>query len=374
MKHLAFLPLFIFVAVSSGLTDDAKFGRTSDGRAYRVDSEGNKVIDYIADLEMNVDSLNRQVQGLEDELKEKTQVIQRMLDGRVCDTGIKERDLQKNNSRYADSNFVWSGGPVDCSKEVSAAENRIKTQCEQNEGRIRAGCEQSENQQRGEIIALQEKVNLLVLQNEKPAQQKVVPAADNRKAQDELASLNAEADRLDREIQGSTSRIEQLQDELSAKNAQYALLQTQLASLDKRATTVKASLAPASVGGAAPGGRSPTGEGMSLRSGRENFVENRQRAFESVKGTVRTDFNQAQGLIGNRDRMYQTYKTNQHSVVAFSPSPVRTSDGRDMNMLKSQLDNAASMREVSAVQSGLREIQRKMNDDIGLMQRLSRMR
>ncbi len=345
MKHASILPAFLVIAVSVVSAQEAKFGRTSDGRAYRVDSEGNRVIDYIADLEMNVDSLNRQVQGLEDELREKTQIIQQMRDGKVCGTGIRERDLQKNESRYADTDFVWSGGPVDCSKEVSAAEKKVKAQCELNE-----------NERRGEITALQERV--AILQNERPVIQKEdVPPFDDSRMRNELASAGAEAARLEQEIQTATSRIEQLQDELSAKNSQHALLQTQLASLEKRSTTVKASLAPAAI----------------VRK-EENFVQNRERALESVKGNIRTEYNRIQGLIGNRDRMYQAYQGTQHSAVAFGPSPARTSDGRDMNMLKAHLEKAASVREVSAVQSSLREIQRKMNDDIGLMQRLSRER
>jgi TolA-binding protein len=63
----------VFVALFAQNTysqSEPASGRTADGRAYRTDSQGVVMIDYIAELELETDSLRRQVQGLESEIEE----------------------------------------------------------------------------------------------------------------------------------------------------------------------------------------------------------------------------------------------------------------------------------------------------------------
>jgi hypothetical protein len=43
-------------------------GRLPDGRAFRTDTDGNQVVDYIAELETTVDALTQQIIALEDKL------------------------------------------------------------------------------------------------------------------------------------------------------------------------------------------------------------------------------------------------------------------------------------------------------------------
>ena len=72
--------------VATGSNAIKEVGRLSDGRAYRVDEKGYKIVDHVAELEATVDSLNRQVNSLENQLDKQ--------DGnKFAPTGIKEENL-----------------------------------------------------------------------------------------------------------------------------------------------------------------------------------------------------------------------------------------------------------------------------------------
>ncbi len=108
-------------------------------------------------------------------------------------------------------------------------------------------------------------------------------------------------------------------------------------------------------------------------SASEELAESRQRALDTIKGRINTEFNQVQSTIAARDRMLKDYKAQQKSAVAFSPSAAKSAEGEDIETLRVQLEKVRSMRDVSRVQSALKEIQRRMNDDIALMQRLKKL-
>ena len=78
MTKRVFLTILLSSALSahSAFCEDPARGRLPDGRAYRTDQSGTQLVDYIAELEVNLDTLNRKVRGLEDELKEKQRALE----------------------------------------------------------------------------------------------------------------------------------------------------------------------------------------------------------------------------------------------------------------------------------------------------------
>jgi hypothetical protein len=66
---------------SSAFGEDPLRGRLPDGRAFRTDGGGNQIVDYIAELELTVEQLNRRVHGLEDEVLEKRELLTRLNKG-----------------------------------------------------------------------------------------------------------------------------------------------------------------------------------------------------------------------------------------------------------------------------------------------------
>ena len=66
-------------------------GRLPDGRAYRIGSDGTQLVDYIAELEMQVEAQNRRIQGLEFEIEQKQALLQRAPQRQVSE--IEEKTL-----------------------------------------------------------------------------------------------------------------------------------------------------------------------------------------------------------------------------------------------------------------------------------------
>lgn len=89
-------------------------GRLNDGRAYRTDDQGNQLVDYIAELEINIESLNRRIIGLEDELTEKNVQLERASHASPQPAAVKERDLGGSASQGARSEFVVADNKSTC--------------------------------------------------------------------------------------------------------------------------------------------------------------------------------------------------------------------------------------------------------------------
>src|SRR5689334_17604677 len=73
--------------------EDQHRGRLADGRAFRTDDQGNQLVDYIAELEVNIESLERQVRGLEDENRSKQAAIARLQKGDKAEGTLTERSI-----------------------------------------------------------------------------------------------------------------------------------------------------------------------------------------------------------------------------------------------------------------------------------------
>jgi chromosome segregation ATPase len=68
-------------------------GKLADGTPFRTDSEGNQIVDYIAELENSVDYLNQRVVSLEDELKSKQDSLERISSSKTSNSKFQERDI-----------------------------------------------------------------------------------------------------------------------------------------------------------------------------------------------------------------------------------------------------------------------------------------
>lgn len=84
------ISLCVILLSSSTVIAEETRGRLPDGRPFRTDIEGNQVVDYIAELELAVENLTRQTQGLEYEVQQKQNAID-SLNGNI--TQLKEKNI-----------------------------------------------------------------------------------------------------------------------------------------------------------------------------------------------------------------------------------------------------------------------------------------
>ncbi len=132
MKQRFFvLFVLIFTCCAAFAEDDAERGRLADGRAFRTDAEGNQLVDYIAELEVNVDALSRRVQGLEYELEQKQAALNRAGPGADKLDSVKERDLVPNAQAAAVAAVSQQCPEVDCSWLLKDSQEHSRKQ-EQN--------------------------------------------------------------------------------------------------------------------------------------------------------------------------------------------------------------------------------------------------
>ena len=114
----------LFSTVAAFADDD--HGRLQDGRAFRKDAEGNKMVDYIAELELEVDSLRRQVQGLEGE-RDSVELKLASKSPEGCQIPLKEKNLVGGDKGSMTTNYPKCEEKIcptvskDCSAEVTTA-------------------------------------------------------------------------------------------------------------------------------------------------------------------------------------------------------------------------------------------------------------
>lgn len=97
MISVLFVVTLAVVPFSTSLQAQEK-GRLADGRAFRTDSSGSQIVDYTAELELEIDGLRRTVTSLEDEI----QALRRS-GGRDA-APVQERDLVASGRTTTASN------------------------------------------------------------------------------------------------------------------------------------------------------------------------------------------------------------------------------------------------------------------------------
>ncbi|MCB0318635.1 MAG: hypothetical protein KDD56_07745 [Bdellovibrionales bacterium] len=131
-----FLKVFVLMLALSGISvaeDTAKRGRLPDGRAYRVDAAGNELVDYIAELEVTNDALKQRIIGLEDEVKEKVEAIDRIKETGEINPQVEERNL------LAVGNQEISGSEskaVEHNQELEKENSQLKTELAESKSKI----------------------------------------------------------------------------------------------------------------------------------------------------------------------------------------------------------------------------------------------
>lgn len=130
MKHtsrILFFSLIMLAAIARA--DEAKRGRLADGTAYRVDAQGMELVDYTAELEVQIDELKRRVHGLQFELEEKEDIISALKARGAKEPVLTERDLLSGQPPQEEPNPPVAVQPQHCIE----TENQMTALRNQNE-------------------------------------------------------------------------------------------------------------------------------------------------------------------------------------------------------------------------------------------------
>lgn len=317
------LRLLVLLALLPALlvAEEPQRGRLPDGRAYRTDASGTQLVDYIAELELNVEALNRRVEGLEGEVSVKEAELKRVSAGQSRGGSLMERDLidtEQRSSRAADNQQL---------QRASESETRLRRQLDAS----------------AEDLEVERQLN----------------ARESAELEARMAAMQDELKRKDEEIESLRAKLGQsidLADALKQRQEMLHKAEAELAAARAQENALTA---------AAVSAQRPVREPQT----RASFSAARSRAVDSVRGSTLTELNKLSALVATRDKLYNEFIKKPRSVT-FQPSRLASSQKRDLAALRRMAESAADVHTLSDVRREAGEIKAKVNDDIGLMQRV----
>lgn len=310
--------LSVFSAHESLSQSEPSSGRMADGRAYRTDSQGVVMVDYIAELELETDSLRRQVQGLESELEE-------FRASTVSDRKIEAPAMQKVACPTTVCPEKICPAPVACPEfkpivcpEVKSASNSDAKNCNQEANLI------SDLKSQIQELAVKEqqafdKLNLALLQ------------------------LNA-----------SKQREENISEENRTLRKQTATLAS--LNINKLPVTTTEQLITAP--------KLPA----------KNLVDSRNEFLVKVRSDLLSNVETLQSAVSKRNSKYQHFKSNYSGVVSFTPSKIEYDNSIQLDEIRSKIQSEISMRRLSEFSKQTNSLIEKVNFEIGMMDRLLSMK
>lgn len=388
----------------------ARTGRLKDGRAYRIDDRGYKLIDQLAEYEVSVNELERQVHSLEDELADKNELL-----ASINAKGNSKPNGQAQVAAGLPPAKVQPEGyskvqPLDCSAQIQPLEKELQVlrQSNQNKDRLVALSAPAPTPSHAvcdyEAAAKPLREQITNLQNAlmaAPSNEQLSQAA-NQQAQSERASdtlktqLDAEKARafeLQNQIAAlkgqSSNNVTQLQSEIEARDKRIAAQEKELATIQTAlndkisreqellANLESAQLAKRSIenenqqlAAKAATARSRLAAETPVVEARASQPATTTAISSSDKKTLQVELSQIQRLINDRKNLLDSLKSRKSGVL-ISVQPLVTKSGSSLDALRAQVSRGDG--DVEQLAAKLREIQTILQDDIGTLKRLSKL-
>lgn len=366
--YLVFFILSLTLFVPKAFSEDAERGRLADGRAYRTDVEGNQIIDYVAELELENMALRRRIGGLETEVEARDAELSRQTSDTVA--GVVERDITGPSAPPAPAVAFQQR---DCSIEVRNARMKFqdqeqdylhqvqelrstKSKISEHSARLQALLDQREVELEGLRTRYQQVSNTL--------QQKLDDAERARLVALDRASQEAEESRIAQlrlEEQGrqasiAEGRAREYQRKLEALRAQNAKEQ-------KEHDVVPIQTIPS---------RASLNENRLRRPVRDTSPV-RDAAVESLRGSVRRELTSVSRLMQKRDTLFEQYRTRHSSgAVVISPQRATSARGKSLSQVKALVAGAQSIHELARLQADIRQIEEKLREDLAALDRMAK--
>lgn len=418
-------------AVSSAVSaeDEPRRGLLADGRAFRTDENGNQLVDYIAELEVNVEALEKRVFGLEDDLKEKEVLIRRLQNGATGASALQEHDLvtqavsqhrsQRQPEKTAECPAAMESPEKIATLEQDLREARARTERaseelsaerahweQQREESIRRAQEfeiqlaqvraelRSERDNRSREVASYEnalrqveepsKVSLqqiaILRKNIDESRQQLATEQASRRSIEErsqrlLAEKQAEIETLRTERSNSAAQNQGMLTKLTA--AQQLALQQKQQEIDKlqerltdmQVTQVRAQQRQDSAQRASLAEVSRD-VGMVAAQPPSTLIGARERAVAELRSQVSGALAQLTMSVQARDELFAHFD-QRGRALQIRPSVLRAASGATPDSIRSELQGATSVRDLLKLRDDVHFISLKVADDIATVRRLS---
>lgn len=371
---LHYIVLLTTIIATAAVAEDPR-GRLPDGRAFRTDLHGNQVVDYIAELEVAVDNLTRQVQGLEYESQQKQVTIDSL---RKHAPELKEKNLVAQKEFYEKKpieKIECTCPEKQCPKAESVEDNLSAANNDELE-KIRSelsACQGTIHRKEKELAELQN--NLESVSQELGTSESTFSAltAELTKKQEEIEAIRdqienvqKESETLQRELQEASTE----KDVLSAKRTtELKELETAQADLTKIKEERKILEEKQ---GEPEAGLEPLRQVAVKSETKASLSPLRLAAMSTIRDELKNSISDIKKKVVLRDSLYTEYVKSPH-VVAFKPTKAISSQGKDIAQMEQQIEGAGTARELSLLAKDIELIRSRIHSDITLMQRMSKL-
>jgi hypothetical protein len=105
---------------------------------------------------------------------------------------------------------------------------------------------------------------------------------------------------------------------------------------------------------------------------RAMYLSEKRSPVELLRNSVTAELAKAENLVSQRTQLYGEYSSHGRPAVRFDMATPLSSRGRSLDTLGKLLSNARDVPQCNLVQKEVREIVRRVNEDIALLRRLMR--
>lgn len=309
-KHLAFSFIAYLILVTPLVAEEANHGRLADGRAYRVDPQGLQLVDDVAELELTVEELKRQLEAARNEALDKSRELERV---RSTSAPIQLSELR-------------------CPPEphlMPLESDRIELQ-----------------KKDAEIALLKSEIEQVRIQSDKA-----------------LTQVQKDREQIDLVAASHQKEISTLNAKLKVADEQIALYKN----LNESAHTQSAR---ASV--ALGQNRTQSVAYTAGQTTSQDEQRARQAAANSFKKEMKADFIQVRELIQQRDALFGQFSGAEKSLQ-IRPTLASSSQNRTIDQLQKDVEAETSLRMLGAMSRELKEIKAKISEDIELVKRVGKL-
>ncbi|MCC6221062.1 MAG: hypothetical protein IT291_07475 [Deltaproteobacteria bacterium] len=350
-KLLAVLNIVIFLPLSVFAEDESvskNFGRLRTGKAYRIDKDGYRITDHLAELEVTVDDLKRQVMSLEDELEEKRQIISSLKasGGKVRSVELEERELKPPRTTKVSNTELPARMSVDCISAISPLQIKIA----QLEKQIAERLVIDKNGQKNLSSAEEENIQLRA----------------SVKAKDEaVATLQQQLAEAISAVETAQQSIKGLEGNLELANAKIEK-QIEKQSMSEAQETVPSPLFSDSQA------RANLIGDVEPSLAKKPEVRRELPKVEDVsvaKKELGEAFSVVQRLIGKRKDLLDSAKASRRDI-SIKIASLKTKSGVSLDVLRGQFKVSRDRDELRQIAGGLEQIKDVVSQDILLLTRL----
>lgn len=325
----------LVIGASPVFAQESARGRLADGRAFRTDSQGIQLVDQVAELQVTVDTLKRQLEASENEVALKNSLI----------TEMQASSQQAGNLNCPPQPHLLCPEMIAGHGDNQEIHQAIVEELQKSQAEALS---KVEARAQSEITAIK---------------------ADLEKARSLTQETAAQADRTRAQ---SDKVLEERYKELSVLRAKLKIADEQIALYKSLNANSGADSARASVSLPVARGSAHMHVVDSGQPAIEDEKRVRGQAAAAFKKNLKDDLAKVREMLRERDTLFQDHAGPGHELQ-IRPSLIQTSQNRTIDQLEKDIDAESSLGMLGLMSREVREMKEKISDDVALIRRVGKL-